>query len=181
MGDYFTAATAPGMLMSYAELQFILAEGVQRGFITGAPKTAEGYYTEGVTSSYYQYANAIVANNKAIASLGIDPAWTIDDFVADYFTNYGAWDPDNALEKICTERWLAMFDQGVQAAFEWRRTNIPVLVPAVAGQNGGKIPVRAYYPSDEAARNPTNLAAAIASQGTDDLNTRVWWDIANNY
>jgi hypothetical protein len=181
IGDYFTAATAPGMLMSYAELQFILAEAAQRGFITSPPKTAEEYYTEGVTGSYYQYADAIVANNKAIASLGIDPTWTIDDFVADYFTNYAAWDPTNALKQIRTEKWLAMFDQGAQAAFEWRRTNTPVLVPAVAGQNGGKIPVRAFYPSDESARNPTNLAAAVANQGKDDLNTRVWWDTQNNY
>jgi hypothetical protein len=64
----------------------------------------------------------------------------------------------------------------LQAAFEWRRTGFPVLVPAIAGQNGGKIPVRAYYPSDESGRNPTNLKAAIAAQGADDLNTRVWWD-----
>ena len=74
-----------------------------------------------------------------------------------------------------------MFDQGIQAAFEWRRTNIPVLTPAVAGMNGGKIPVRAYYPSDEAGRNPTNLAAAVTRQGADNLNTRVWWDTQNNY
>jgi hypothetical protein len=181
IGSYFSAATAPGMLMSYAEVQFILAEAAQRGFITNPTKTVEEYYTEGVTGSYYQYADAIVANNKAIAALGIPAAWTIDDFVADYFANYGAFDAANALKQIYTEKWLAMFDQGLQAKFEWNRTGIPVLVPAIAGQNGGKIPVRAYYPSDEAARNPTNLAAAIAAQGTDDLNTRVWWDIKNNY
>jgi hypothetical protein len=167
--------------MSYAEVQFILAEAAQRGFITGSAKTAEDYYNEGVTGSYYQYNAAIVANNKAIAGLGINPAWTIDDFVADYFTNYALWDPANALEQIYTEKWLAMFDQGLQAKFEWNRTGFPVLTPAVAGQNGGKIPVRAYYPSDESARNPTNLAAAVSAQGPDDLNTRVWWDTKNNY
>ncbi len=181
IGSYFSAATAPGTLMSYAEVQFILAEAAQRGFITNPTKTVEEYYTEAVTGSYYQYADAIVASNKAIASLGIPAAWTIDDFVADYFANYGAFDAANALKQICTEKWLAMFDQGLQAAFEWRRTGYPVLTPAIAGLNGEKIPVRAYYPSDEAARNPTNLAAAVAAQGTDDLNTRVWWDIKNNY
>jgi hypothetical protein len=87
----------------------------------------------------------------------------------------------NALEQIATQKWVAMFDQGLQAKFEWNRTGFPVLTPAVAGQNNGKIPVRAYYPSDEAGRNPTNLAAAVAAQGADDLNTRVWWDTENNY
>lgn len=180
LGDYFTSATAPGMLMSYAELQFILAEAAQRGFLTGA-KTAQEYYTAGVKGSYYQFADYIVIQNKIIAALGIDPTWYIDDFLNDYLATYGAWNPANALKQIATEKWLAMFDQGLQAAFEWRRTGFPVLVPAVAGQNGGKIPVRAYYPSDESGRNPTNLAAAIARQGVDDLNTRVWWDTKNNY
>jgi hypothetical protein len=180
IGTYFSAATAPGMLMSYAEVQFILAEAAQRGFLTGA-KTAQEYYTAGVTGSYYQYATEIVAGNKAISALGIPAAWKIDDFVADYLATYGLWNPNNALKQIAIEKWLAMFDQGLQAAFEWRRTGFPVLTPAIAGQNGGKIPVRAYYPSDESGRNPTNLKAAIAAQGIDDLNTRVWWDIKNNY
>lgn len=181
LGDYFTAATAPGMLMSYAEVQFILAEAAQRNFITGSPKTAEEYYTEGVKGSYYQFADEIVTKNLGMAALGLEQDWTIDSLANDYLAQYGAWNASKALEKIYTEKWLAMYDQGLQAAFEWRRTGIPVLKPAVAGANGGKIPVRAYYPSDESGRNPTNLAAAIARQGADDLNTRVWWDTKNNY
>ncbi|NEW78814.1 MAG: SusD/RagB family nutrient-binding outer membrane lipoprotein [Gelidibacter sp.] len=176
IGDYFSAATAPGMLMSFAELKFLLAEAAQRNFITGSAKTAEQYYIEAVTASYNQFANEIVAKNKAIAALGIPASWTINNFVTDYLANYGAWNASNALKQIATEKWLAMFDQGTQAAFEWRRTGFPVLLPGVDASNGGKIPVRAYYPSDEAARNPTNLAAAIASQGPDTMNTKVWWD-----
>lgn len=181
LGDYFTAGSTPGMLMSYAEVQFILAEAAQRSFITASPKTAEEYYNEAVKGSYYQYAEAIVTKNKAIAALGIDETWTIDDFVADYMANYGKWNAAKALEQIATEKWLAMFDQGLQSAFEWRRTGFPKLIPAVANMNNGKIPVRAYYPSDESGRNPTNLEAAIARQGADNLDTRVWWDVANNY
>jgi hypothetical protein len=180
IGSYFSAPSAPGVLMTYAETQFILAEATERGFYTGG-LTDSAYYVAGVTASYYQYADAIDANNKAIAALGIDPAWTIDDFLADYFAKYAAWDPGQALEKIRTEKWLALFGQGLEAKFEWNRTNTPVLVPAIAGQNDGKIPVRSYYPSDEAGRNPTNLEAAIQRQGPDDLNTRVWWDTENNY
>jgi len=181
IGDYFSAATAPGMLMSYAEVEFLLAEAAQRGFVTGSAATAaQQYYTAGVTGSYMQYASDIVTRNKA-AGLGIPAAWTITNFINDYFANYGAFDPARALDQIYTEKWIAMFGQGLQAKFDWNRTNIPALVPAVAGQNDGKIPVRAYYPSDESGRNPTNLAAAISRQGPDDLNTRVWWDIRNNY
>ena len=182
IGNYFSAADAPGMLMSYSELQFILAEAVQRNFLTGA-LTAQAYYTEGIAASYKQYGGQIIASSKAQFGAPTVPAtWTtIDLFIANYMANYGAWSTTNPLKKIYIEKWIAMFDQGLQSKFEWNRTNTPNLVPAVSGQNGGKIPVRAYYPSDESGRNPTNLAEAIARQGADDLNTRVWWDVQNNY
>jgi hypothetical protein len=88
-----------------------------------------------------------------------------------------AYNSANADELIAYQKYIAMFDQGLQAWFEWRRTGYPVLTPAVAGTNGGKIPVRVYYPSDEAARNPSNLNEAVSRQGADDLNTKVWWDV----
>jgi hypothetical protein len=174
IGDYFTAAECPGVLMSYAELQFILAEGVERGLITGAPKTAEDYYYEGIFGSYYQYADAIVAKSKLAPIL---TSLTIDELAGDYIDRGGAgWDPDKALERIATEKWLAMFEQGLQSWFEWRRTGYPVLTPAEDGADGGKIPIRVPYPTDEYATNPTNVKAAVAIQGTDDLNTKVWWN-----
>ncbi len=173
IGDYFTEATCPGVLMSYAELQFILAEGVERGLITGAPKTAEEYYTAGIFGSYNQYADDIVANTASL--MGITA--TIDELADDYMVNGGAaWDSENALEKIATEKWLAMFEQGLQSWFEWRRTGFPVLTPAVDGANAGKIPVRVPYPTDDYATNPANVKAAVAIQGVDDLNTKVWWN-----
>lgn len=176
IGDYFTQPSTPGMFMSYAELQFILAEAVQKGYITGAPKTAEQYYTEGIYGSYRQYSPTIVTNTKAL--FPTTPAnWTADSLAKDYMAHGGAaWDPNNALERIGTERWLATFDQGLQTWFEWRRTGFPVLTPAEEGMNEGKIPVRVLYPSDEYAVNPTNVAEAVARQGKDDLNTKVWWN-----
>ncbi len=172
IGDFFTKAEAPGVLMSYAELQFILAEGVERELITSAPMTAEEYYYEGIHGSYNQYADVIVA--KGLSLFG--ETMTIDEFAEHYIANGGAgWDPDNALEKILTEKWLAMFEQGLQSRFEWVRTGIPALVAGEDASNGGVIPVRFPYPTDEYATNPTNVKAAAATQGTDDLNTRIWW------
>ena len=45
IGTYFSAATAPGVLMTYAEVQFILAESVNRGFLTGSI-TDSAYYRQ---------------------------------------------------------------------------------------------------------------------------------------
>ena len=176
IGDYFTAATCPGVLMSYAELQFILSEGVYKGLITGAPKTAKQYYEAGIYGSYYQYSPDILTKSKA-AGIGVKTNWTVDSLAANYIAKGGAaWDAAKAMEKIGTEKWLAMFEQGLQSSFETRRIGFPVLVAGEDNENGGKIPVRFPYPTDEYAKNPTNVAAAVTAQGKDDLNTKVWWN-----
>jgi hypothetical protein len=188
IGNYFSAPEAPGMLMSYPELQFILAEAAARGFLTGAPDmvAAEEYYNEGVTSSYMNFADAIAAGIGKFYGAPEDAympgTGDPDTDPLIWFLEYdGVFDPAKALEQIATQKWVALFDQGLQAAFEWRRTGFPKLTPAISGQNQGKIPVRAYYPSDEEGRNPTHLKEAVARQGADDLNTRVRWDTKDNF
>ena len=175
LGVYFTEATAPGMLMSYAELQFILAEAAFKNYISG---DAEAFYYAGIYGSYAQFGDALV--EAADHNIGIpDPSWTSDSLAADFIANdvFG-WDETKGMELIATQRWTATFDQGLQSWFEWRRTGFPILVPAEDGMNNGKIPVRVSYPTDEAARNPSKLAEAVTLLGgPDDLNTRVWWDV----
>jgi len=183
IGTYFTKADAVGMLMSYAELQFILAEAAVKGFIPGGLADAEDYYINGIWGSYNQYANVENLAGRTITEeaaywFGTPDDWTADDLAQDFYDNDDyAWDPANALELIGIQKWVAMFDQGLQAWFEWRRTGYPALTPAVNGMNGGTIPVRVYYPSDEYSRNPSNVATAVSRIGTDDMKTRVWWDI----
>jgi len=177
IGAYFAAATAPGMLMSYAELQFILAEAAFKGYIPGGNVQAGLYYTEGIYGSYNQFGDDLVAAVDRDHFLP-EENWTADSLAADFIATEGLmWDADNGMELIATQRWCATFDQGLQSWFEWRRTDFPKLTPAVAGMNGGKIPVRVPYPTDEASRNPTSLAGGVTLLGgPDDLNTRVWWD-----
>jgi len=180
LGDYFTAATAPGMLMSYAELNFILAEAVQRGFIVGSTTTAQEYYEAGILASYTQFSTLAA---KAISTFGLSASTTAADLAADYIARDGKWIVGSELEIIGRESWLATFDQGLQSWFNWRRTGFPVLIPAADSYNPAGIPQRVYYPSDEYARNNANVNAAAASQslvGTSDLNTMVWWDVTSN-
>jgi hypothetical protein len=177
IGTYFTQGTTPGMFLSYAEQQFTLAEAAERGFITGAG--AESYYTDGVWASFYQYHDALQDLFDASATSGqlVLPT-TVDEAAEDQLAGAAAWDPANALELIATQKYIALFDQGLQAWFEWRRTDFPVLTPAVSGVNNGEIPVRLTYPLDEETRNPSNLSAAKGNQGgTITLGTEVWWDV----
>ena len=55
IGTYFSAAGAPGMLMSYAELMFIKAEAAKRGFMPGGDAVAEEAYHAGIKASWDQY------------------------------------------------------------------------------------------------------------------------------
>ncbi len=182
VGSYFTQATAPGMLMSYAELQFILAEAALKGYITGMGATeAEVYYKEGIMGSYAQYGNNLVDLVNYYFSVG---ATTSDELAEDFYQNDSwGWDPNPAvaMEKIATQRWVASFDQGLQSWIEWRRTGYPLLVAGPENMNNDKVPQRIPYPTDEAARNPTSLNAGISLLGgADNLDTRVWWDVTEN-
>lgn len=180
IGSDFTAANAPGVLMSYAELQFILAEAASKGYIDGGLEKAKTYYEEGILASYQQHEATIIENAESILGATFD---NFEEFVKDYLEKGGAaWtatDEASAMQLIGYEKWVALFDQGLQAFIEWRRLGIPTLVAPAKGNNSGKIPSRYPYPTDEKTRNGANLEAAVTAQGfgtLDNLNGKVWWN-----
>ena len=146
---------AKGYIMGYPELQFILAEAVKKG-LASTGKTAQWHYEEGIKASFDYFAT---------------------EMPADYLTKTGvAYDDANALELIGTQKWIALFFTGLEAWFDWRRTNVPTLQPGVDNVNNDRIPVRFAYPRSEQTLNPENRTAAVAAQGEDTYNTKVWWD-----
>ncbi len=155
-----TAVSAEGLIMTYSEVKFILAEAVVKGWING---DVEGFYREGIEASVNYYASVSGQNIS------------VDDT---YFAQEGvAFSTENALELIGTQKWIALFFNGLEGWFEWRRTGIPDLQPAIVNSNNDLIPVRFQYPLDQQALNETNYQAAVSSQGADDINTHVWWDV----
>lgn len=146
---------AKGYIMAYPELQFILAEAVKRGMITGV-STAKEYYEEGITSSFDYFETTMPA---------------------DYLNRAGvAYTDGNGLELIGTQKWIALFFTGLEAWFDWRRTDFPKLVAGRDNVNGDRIPVRFAYPRSEQTLNADSWQAAVSAQGADDYNTKVWWD-----
>ena len=81
---------------------------------------------------------------------------------------------DDNLKKIGFQKWISFFYQGMEAWYDWRRTKIPALTPAISNQNGGKIPVRFIYPIIEQGLNGPNRSEAVTRQGGDDINTLMW-------
>ncbi len=82
-----------------------------------------------------------------------------------------------ALEQINTQYWISSFLNGAEAFANFRRSGFPKLTPnPFSGKaiNGDFIN-RLTYPNSEISVNSANVKAAIASQGADDLDTKVWW------
>tara|TARA_B110000090_G_scaffold149871_1_gene164425 strand:+ start:3013 stop:4428 length:1416 start_codon:yes stop_codon:yes gene_type:complete len=149
IGTFYLAAEAPGYYMSNAELQFLMAEAAQKGYISGSAAT---YYNAGMTASF-------AANN------GVNGA----DYMA-----ANTLSAPTALQQIATENWKALFAQGVESWTEQRRTGYPVLAPALQADLS-QIPSRYNYPNIESSINAANYSAAVAAQGADNLTTPLWW------
>ncbi len=145
--------TEKGIYMAYSELQFILAEAAQKGWIGGS---AETYYLNGIRGSFEYYG------------------------VADQYSAYVAgpsvkFNAANSLLQIGVQKWMAFFfNNGYEVFFDWRRTHIPALDPGKGNLNGGKIPVRWKYPDSEQNFNNENYKAALDRQGADNTNTPIW-------
>ncbi len=156
--DMFFEPTLEVVLADYAEMEFYLAEAVERGYAVGG--TAEEHYN-----------NAITANILYYGGTAADAAAYLAQPEVAYSTAAGNWK-----EKIGTQKWIAMYNRGVEGWTEWRRLDFPILnVPEELTY--GDIPVRYPYPYDENDMNPDSYAAAAAAIGGDLATTKLWFDV----
>ncbi len=158
------------IIMDYAELQFILAEARERNFITVGD--AAEYYENGIRASFSYYLDRINVGgwNEIAADLS---SFDLDGYMAQAAVAYGAQN----LEKIALQKWIALFYTGFEAWSDWRRTGMPEIVPGADAANDKKVPVRFLYPNEVKSTNNANYQAAVARQGADNLNTKLWWDV----
>ena len=138
------------------------AEAAWRGWISADAKTL---YEAGIKASFEQWG----ANGA-------------DSYVQ---SRAVAYDPANGLEQIAIQRWIASYlSHGVEAWSDWRRLDIPYMPvgPGAADNGISHYPYRLGYYDDDASFNYDNYVKAVAQLygGTDDRNSRVWWDVADN-
>lgn len=150
---------APGPLMTYSEVEFYLAEAVERGFITGS---AADHYNKGVTASIMEWGGTSTEAQTYLAQPSVA-----------YATAPGNWQ-----RKIGTQAWISFFNRGYEGWLEWRRLNYPVLSPPTGGNApaGLSIPVRLIYPPTESSLN-ANYGAAAQAIGGDLVTTKLFWDV----
>lgn len=145
-----------GNILNYSEVQFILAEASARNWISGTAKT---YYEKGISSSIELWGYTASAEYLKAP----DIAWN------------EAGGLENKLEQIHQQKYYAMIFTDLQQWFEQRRTGHPILPQGAGHLNNGEMPSRLYYPVYLYSTNKANLDIAIAAQGPDMINTKVWW------
>lgn len=156
IGALYAAPDAPAYFMTYAEVEFLRAESIQRGYITGDASAA---YNKAITVSMEQN--------------GVTDVDTINTFLAAPNIAYNA---AKGLEQISTQKWIALYGQSIESWTNWRRTGFPNIPVARNDKNGGVIPRRLPYGGIESATNATNVSAATTNQGGAELSNKVWWD-----
>jgi hypothetical protein len=87
--------------------------------------------------------------------------------------------PGNFKQKIGLQKWIALYNRGIDAWIEWRKFDYPALQPPSGGNVpvGLVIPTRIIYPINEQTLNGTNRDAAAASIGGDVASTKLFWDV----
>lgn len=181
------ATAQPMILMTGAEVWFLKAEAALRGW-TGAG-TAQADYVTGITTSMAQWGVApgnYTTDATSVPTAYTDPSNSANNSPA-LETITIAWDPaatnEQMLERIITQKWIAMFPEGDEAWTEYRRTGYPKLFPVVTNNSNGTIDTqiqirRLAYPQNEYTTNGAAVTAAVQELGgADNGGTRVWWDV----
>lgn len=194
--NLIVASSMPYMWFTAAEATFLRAEYELRW---GTADAAKALYNEAIALSFEQRGasgvEAYASNNTLPPADFQDPMGKYD--AAALSTITVAWEDggdaeavkERNLERIITQKWIAIFPLGVEAWSEHRRTGYPRLLPAVVDNSGGTVDLaegarRLPYPVEEYQKNNINLQQAIGmldveSSGTrkgDNMGTRVWWD-----
>jgi hypothetical protein len=161
VSDKIMAPDFEALLLDYSEVEFLLAEAIERGYAVGG--TAEDHYNAAVTASIIYWGGT--AAQAATYLLQPNVAYSTAA------TNYK--------EKIGIQKWIALNNRGIDAWIEWRKFDYPVLSPPSGGSVpvGLQIPVRLIYPINEQTLNGENRNAAASAIGGDVATTKLWWDV----
>jgi len=155
-GSKLRAQTLPGVLISYAQVELLLAEAVERGFAVGG--TAASHYNAGVTASILEWGGTAAEASTYLAAPAVA------------YSASGTYK-----QKIGYQYWVASYNQPAESWTQWRRLDYPQL-PLVSNAIYPVIPRRFLYPTVEQNLNNANYTQASASIGGDDVATKLFWD-----
>ncbi|MCC8036152.1 MAG: SusD/RagB family nutrient-binding outer membrane lipoprotein [Rikenellaceae bacterium] len=179
--------------MPTAEAYFLLAEAAIRW--NWLPQSAQYYYEEGIRASFDShgvsgadayivstntpaaYTDVVSSSNSMSAPSTVTVAWSDSDSF------------ETRLERIITQKYIALFPEGQEAWSEFRRTGYPKVFQVSVNNSSGAIsiseqirrlnyPVKEYTSSNaEEVQKAVSILASESSSGSlDNGGTHVWWD-----
>ncbi|MGJ1265696.1 SusD/RagB family nutrient-binding outer membrane lipoprotein [Sphingobacterium spiritivorum] len=192
-----TAATTI-QWMTAAESYFLRAEGAIRGWQMGI--TAKEAYESGVKMAFSMPmgggqrsagdATVYLANSTNKPAAYVDPMNSRNNFSGTTNSPLSTvtirWEEadnfERKLERIVTQKWIALYPDGQEAWSEFRRTRYPRIIPIATNLSNGLINSdiqirRSPFPQSEYQNNNTNVTVGISLLGgADNGATRLWWD-----
>lgn len=181
----------PIYIMRASEVAFLLAEGALLGWDMAGQlgdAASQAFYKRGISLSFEEnnLSPSLVTNYLAS---GLHPAefrdvrYRVTMAAPTQATTAWSGTEEEKLEKIITQKWLALYPNGQEAWSEWRRTGYPRLHPIHTNNSGGEIPTasgvrRLKYPSSKLsveARKQLDEALKLLG-GPNTGATKLWWD-----
>ena len=160
-GTAYSAADYGEVLLEYAEVQFLISE---------YNNWSQANYVNGVRASLEKWGVAGTDINTYVSQL-----------------------PPANQRNVLNQKYIALFTQFLEAWSDYRRTGYPdflikkddvIFSGVVEGQSvsyiftplfgDGGVPARLYYPVKEQTVNLQSYQGAIASQGNDVIETKLW-------
>lgn len=188
--DLAVAATDEVVWMNPSESYFLRAEGAIRNWAMGGG--AKELYEEGIRTSFdflkISSADSYINDDHSLPAAYTDPVgewFSIPDGSPLLGKVTIKWeenaDFEKKLERIITQKWIAIYPDGQEAWTEFRRTHYPKVFPIMMNMstviNTEKQVRRVPFPSTEYRDNAKNMSEAISLLGGDDTGaTRLWWD-----
>jgi hypothetical protein len=165
----------PGILITAAEVNFLIAEYYLKAGNDGAAETA---YNNGIEASVEQYYQIRSVSNDNTAG---NVAPVTDGEIVSYQNEPGvSWsnaaDMDEKIRRLAVQKWLHFnVVQPIEGWAEVRRLDLPNLTFQVDNSNAQELPpYRWLYAQSE---NTYNTANYNVVRGNDNLTTRIFWDV----
>lgn len=192
------ASWMPFYVMKWAEVDFLRAEGALRGWNMGG--TAQFFYERGIDNAdcsdvfempsgdYDMYLADYKEVTEATPYTYVDPMDSANNIES--VTKIGVkWDDsddsETKLEKIITQKYIAIFPYSYEAWTEIRRTGYPKIFPVLNPRlsNDGSLAdgeiirrMRLPYGDTQAGQADVQNSGLDAIGGSDEIATRVFWD-----
>jgi hypothetical protein len=174
----------PQNVMESAECFFLRAEGALLGWNMG--DNAQNLYEAGIKQSMAQWGitdATAISNYIASTNTPVAPGDFLNSPAVSNVPIKWNSDPAIQLQQIMTQKWLALYPDGLEAWADWRRSHVMKLYPAANSDNqlipdpSVKWLRRMPFLLTERQNNADGVKTGEAALGGPDNElTPVWWD-----